>query len=789
MYVPGSGKDRCRCARVIALTAGVLTAALSGTPPALAAEETDAGANSSPTYDSIPVEPLAPDAPVEPVQDQGPQLRVLEEVVVTATKRATDIRDIPLSIDAFGGEDLRDIGATGIESIARFSPGVSVSPGVDPEAAQVIIRGVSTDTFFTFFTRTFGLFYEDVSLVNPSIFGPQPNLDPFDMKTVEILKGPQGTLFGGSALAGAIRYVPNRPDYDSAYGRFAAGIGSLARSDGLSHRYDAMWNQPLGEAFALRLVASRNDNPGYVKDLRSGEDDINSSDATQLRGLLSWRATDDLEFRFSALRRETRQDDGLFANNDERPEHSQRYFADTLDSTTTNWLLTTDWNLDFASLVVVLSQLEKEYPQTLDFSTFLGTSLVGVGAFGAFDVESTQPSAEVRLVSAQPTESSWWLLRDWDYIAGYFFVYSDQLINLDIGTRLTDGALRLRGDVDAKENAVFFDLTRHLGERWELGLGGRLFRQSTKADIVTRVIAVESLIDNIPLLSPLGPLVEALPAQGNVPIGRDQGHISEDVFNPKFTLRWKYSDSFSLFGSAVKGFRYAGANQNPTRDPNVPLFFDSDSIWNYELGMRSRWLDGVLQVDATVFQLDWSDLQVQQRDYTGAFAYSTNVGGARNRGVELGIDLLLPAGFATKLTASYVRARTTTFFDDFQGPAPAGTELPGTPPFSGSALLLWVGAVGSAELTSSVSYTYQDRNYSNLPHLYKHPSLGLLGASLSLHLPNWPGHPTLNLVGSNLTNEFEPAAVFNTPNSGGILTIFNPPRSILLGIEFALGES
>ncbi|MGQ0700689.1 MAG: TonB-dependent receptor [Panacagrimonas sp.] len=752
--------------------------------PAVAETSEESIAADAPVYDSIP---LPPEPAEEMIAPSIPKVTVLEEVIVTATKRAVDIRDIPLSIDAFGGDALREIGANDIDSIARFSPGVSVSPGVDPEAAQVIIRGVSTDTFFTFFTRTFGLFYEDVSLVNPSILGPQPNLDPFDMKTVEVLKGPQGTLFGGSALAGAIRYVPNRPDYESASARFAAGIGTLERSDGLSHRYDGMWNQPLGETVAMRIVASRSDNPGYVKDLRSGEDDINSSDATQLRGLLSWRASDDLEFRFSALRRETHQDDGAFANNDERPEHSKRFFPDVLDSTTDNLLLTTEWNLDFANLVMVLSQLDKKYPQTLDYSQFIGTSLVGIGTYGETGIKSSQPSAELRLASAHPTESTWWLLDEWDYVAGYFFVYSDQFLELELGTGLTGGLLNLRGDVDAKENAVFFDLTRPLSERWEFGVGGRYFRQSTKADISTTVVVIDGLIDTIPLLGVVQPVLDILPGQGGVSLGRDVGEIGETVFNPKFTLRWEYSDSFSLFASAVKGFRYAGANQNPTRDPKVPLFFDSDEIWNYEFGARTRWFDGSLQLDATVFQLDWEDLQVQQRDYTGLFAYTTNVGGARNRGVELSMDLLLPAGFALKLGAAYVNARTTTFFDDFQGPAPAGSELPGSPPFSGSGLLLWAGPIGAAQFSGTVSYTYQNRNYNNLPHTYEHPPLGLLGASASLRLPNWPGRPSFNLVGANLTNEFKPGVVFETPNSGGILTIFNPPRSVVLGVEFSFG--
>lgn len=749
----------------------------------------DAAPSAAEPYDLIPLAPVAPEQAPTPAPEDRAQRLLIEEIVVTATKRETDIRDIPLSIDAFSGEDLGTIGATSIEAVARYTPGVSVSPGLDPEAAQVIIRGVSTDTFFTFFTRTFGLFYEDVSMVNPSILGPQPNLDPFDMRTVEILKGPQGTLFGGSALAGAIRYVPNRPDFDATYGKLGAGVGTLARSDTLIRRYDGMWNQPLGQSLALRVVGTRSERPGYVNDLRSGEEDINSSDSTQLRAQLAWRASDALDLRVTALRRETNQDDGSFANNDQQPEHSERFYPDRLESTTDLLMLSSDWDLDFAKLVVVLSSLTKDYPQDLDYSQFIGTSSAGLGTFGNTDVESKQPSAEVRLVSAAPTVSDWWILRDWDYVAGYFFVYSDQYLNLDIGTQVNGATLRLRGNVDAKENAAFFDLTRHLGEQWQVGLGGRLFRQGTKADITTDVIAIEGLTQANPLTALLAPVVESLPAQGAVQLGRQNGEIAETVFNPKLTLLWKRDDQLSVFASAVKGFRYAGANQNPTLDPNVPLFFESDEIWNYELGVRTRWLEGALQVDVTVFQLEWTDLQVQQREYTGAFAYTDNVGGARNRGIELATDVLLPAGLALKFNASYVDARTTTFFDDFQGPAPAGTELPGSSPFSASALLLWLRPMGDAQWVSTLSYSYQNRNYNNLPHTYEHPALKLLNASVSLSLPFVPGRPKLNLVGTNLTNEFQPAVVFDTPNTGGILTIFNPPRTVTLGVELSFGAS
>ncbi|MGQ0622887.1 MAG: TonB-dependent receptor domain-containing protein [Panacagrimonas sp.] len=359
-----------------------------------------------------------------------------------------------------------------------------------------------------------------------------------------------------------------------------------------------------------------------------------------------------------------------------------------------------------------------------------------------------------------------------------------------VGTQLTGELLRGAGVVDAKEQAVFFDLTRHLSERCELGLGGRLFRQSTIADLDVSITAVQGLVDTYPvLLGVLQPLIDALPVLGAVPYAVDQGNITETKFNPKLTLQWRYSEGLSLVGSAAMGFRPAGANQNILRDPNIPLFFKSDELWNYELGVRSRWLSGALQIDATIFQIDWTDFQIQQRDYLDIFPYITNVGCARNRGAELSIDVLHPSGVALRLSGAYVDARTTRFFDDFQGPAPAGSELPGSAPFTGSALLLWARPIGSAAFVGTATYTYQNGNFNNLPHDYKHPPLGLLGASLSLQFPKWRGRPLRNLVANNLTNEFKPGVVFETAKSNGILTVFNPPRSITLGVEFSFGDT
>lgn len=728
----------------------------------------------------LPTIPLAEDAPSVPAPAAAaPRGAVIEEVIVTATKRAVDARELPISVDAFTGEQLQKAGADSLEAITRFSPGVTVSPGLDAESASVIFRGVSTDTFFTFFTRTFGLFYEDVSLVNPSILGPQPNLDPFDMATVEVLKGPQGTLFGGSALSGAVRYVPAKPEYGEAYGRFSSGIGTMAKSDDLSQYYAGMWNQPITDGLAVRVVASRRENPGYVYDQRADRDDINSSESTQVRALLGWRFGADSDLQLNWMQRLSTQDDGSFASRDDAAVHEHRFYPDTLDSRTTALYAKLRVGFDGFDTFLIGSQLNKTYNQNLDYSQFLGTSALGIGALGGTPSNSTQPSAELRIVSTAPTESGFWLLDRWSYVAGYYYVYTDQFLRLNLVPQFTGLTLRLQGDVDAKENALFFDTTREIGERWQLGLGGRLFRQTTQAAISTKVL---------PLSAPILPNLPTLPEGVAIPLGTNRGTIGETVFNPKFTLQWRYSRDFSIYGSAVKGFRYAGANQNPTLDPQVPLFFDSDSIWNYELGTRTTWFDGRLQWDTTAFYLEWSDMQIQQRDYTGVFAYTDNVGGARTIGIETSFKAAFESGFLVDLNLGYLDAQTTEFFDDFQGPAPKGTELPGSSPFTGSLLVNYARQISNSELSATLSYTYQNRNYNNLPHTYEHPALGLLGARIGVRFPGWPGAPDLSLVGSNLTNEFKPAVVFDTPNTGGILAIYNQPRTLILKLGFEVGR-
>ena len=179
---------------------------------------------------------------------------VLEEIIVTATRRNESVRDIPVSITAFSGDDLVSRGLVDLSQILRYVPGVFLQPGSTPDANQINIRGGSSSTGD--FNRPFGLFYGDVPMVNPTFVGTQPEFDPYDMRTVEVLKGPQGTYFGGGALLGAIRYVPNEPSFDGDYGAVSVGYGQTAHTDDINYQTTGMFNIAAGDRFAFRFAGS-----------------------------------------------------------------------------------------------------------------------------------------------------------------------------------------------------------------------------------------------------------------------------------------------------------------------------------------------------------------------------------------------------------------------------------------------------------------------------------------------------------------------------------------------------
>ncbi len=745
-----------------------LDALFSGSKPADEAS-TEASGRVEKQDAAIPLPPSVP--PVEPSATP----RQVEEIVVTATKRERALRDLPISINAFSGQTLEDSGRLGSEEILKFSPGVTVNPGDSGDDSYISIRGVTASSNAGFYTRPVGAFLGEVSLVNPSIVGPTPDIEPFDLSAVEVLKGPQGTLFGGSALSGAIRYIPAEPEYGEPGGRMSYSLEQLAESGQWGQRPALMWNHPLGDSLALRLAVVERRLPGVVDDLHAGQADIDRRRNRQGRVSLGWLPRQDLELRLAWFRRDTRQADGSSTDNPSSAKTELRRLPDRFVGRSDIASLDMSLDLDAVSLVGSLARLDKAQAGQVDITQQLGLQDTTAEGIQHWDRASEQMTGEWRLVSSAPSRSAWRLLDGWDFLIGLFVLRSDQRFSAVVDVRDSDvplppdlvgllpgGELGTNGAVEsfvsalAEEHALFFDLGRPLGPTLELNLGGRFYRQVTTGDTLTGSNG-QTLLDS-------------------------PGRLVETGFNPRLALTWSLHERFSLFGSAGRGFRFGGLNQN-IPDPEVPTTFGSDSLWNYELGLRSEWLNRRLTMDLTGYLIDWRNLQIGQ-SYRNVISYVDNVGGARVRGLELSSEMLLPAALSLSLAAAYTDSRTTTAFDSADGEVPPHSRLPATPFVTASAVLAHSGQLGPARLSSNLSFAWRGSSVNDLGETdYRLPAQASWGASVSVSCPSWPGAPAISLIGTNLTNQLAPISSLQDVASGQPLYWLSRPRSLSLRLS------
>ncbi|MFT5032173.1 MAG: iron complex outermembrane receptor protein [Bacteroidia bacterium] len=681
----------------------------------------------------------------------------LEEVMVTATKRSASARDLPISIDAFDAEDLVARGADSLAEILKYSPGVTLATNDSPDDNYISIRGVSSDSRNALFGRPSGLFYGDIPLINPSLQAVAPDVDPYDLATVEVLKGPQGTLFGGSALSGAVRYMPNAPDFEDSYGHVSAGVGSVEYSKGLNSQYMGSFNHAITDTLAYRIVGSVRERAGYIDNTRNGEEDINSSETEQGRVIIAWQPTDWLQLEYTHFQRRVESGNGGRLSDHKNYEVDNRYVDGFADSEVQLGALEMELDLGSYTLTGVFANLKKDGINKLDLTAALGQGEVGnlvalplgLGAttpgttsFQHYVSAVEQPTQELRITSNDVTEGGW-LLGDWEVLLGVFNFESKQFFDLvtmedpaggDDPGAATVAKLQSVFDITATERAVFFDVTRLFSDYWKLNLGGRYYEQKTEG-------TSDSYANGALVPSPNPVRVEQ----------------SEYGFTPKLALTWLPSDRFSVFGSAVKGFRFGGFNALDDLTANalaLPRTYDSDSLWNYELGFRSDWLDGRLKFDVTAFFVDWDNLQIQQLAQ-GAFAYTDNVGAAEVKGVEAGLRWLLPKGLFLVVNGAHIDSRTAEDFESQEtgGTVPAGTRLPNTPYVTGSIVLSHSGQLGAWLANSSYSIAYSGAPVNTLADNYELRSHTTHGASINFVNQKSRFEPSIGISATNLLSE------------------------------------
>ena len=643
--------------------------------------------------------------------DESRRPQQIEEIVVTATKREESLREIPATIAVLSGKDLERQGIQSVDDIVSQVPGVNLTDeGTGGTPKRITIRGVSAGLNVN---PTAGTLFGDIPFSDPFI--PKVSLDPnpFDMATVEVLKGPQGTLFGGTGLNGLIRYVPQMPQLDEFRVKYYVQQQSYPGNGGSGLNYGGMINAPFaGNTSAMRLVAFRRNTPGYTDNTRTdGKPDVNTLEQYGFRAAVAWQPSDQWKIGLMATTQHTRYDDLAYADNyDGNLQHGDAPRASPAKASYALGSLNIEREFDWGSVISQTSYFEKKYETFLEASRAIG-GLLPILA-GADDNHSEGMTQEIRLVSA-PSDSPWkWLAGAFYYKLNLYDCASvgalqslpplpipDPLQGLvptaclgnvkEIGDELIVG--QVIGDVTLKENALFGEVTRSLGEYWEATLGARGYRIQSGG-----TVAVSG----------------AVFASGNqgMAVSRDAS-ISQQGISPKASITFHPTDELRAYFTASKGFRFGGPQigSASTATTNVPPVYKSDSLWNYELGLRTDWLDRTLTLDTSVYYIDWKNPQVSQIDSARTVGFIDNVGGAKGKGIETSLRYLIPfvPGLSLDASAALNNLVTTKPFNSATGVVvPSGSPWPLSPRWQTSTTLAYTLPIDLMQVGASIRHTY-----------------------------------------------------------------------------------
>ncbi|MEM9530866.1 MAG: TonB-dependent receptor, partial [Pseudomonadota bacterium] len=615
---------------------------------------------------------------------------VVEEIVVTATKRASSIQDVPFSVNAQTQEDIERTGATTLEELSRNVAGLSIQ-NLGPGQSQVAIRGVSAGQIVRDqpgVKEQVGVYFDE-SVISLSLF--TPDFDLYDVNRVETLRGPQGTLFGSGSIGGTIRYITNQPDPTAFEGSLELNLNTVEDGDIGGHA-KGMVNVPLADTAALRVVAYSQEYAGFVDARREGgrvDEDVNSGNRSGVRAALRFEPSDTWSITPRVIY-QTIETDGfnrqevfnLFANPftttrapvqlGEREQHL------LLDEEFSDETLLTDivveGSFENFDATFVASYIDRDLLVSRDASALTGSVSVDLG----YPEEAVLLPSNLR--DKTFLEQTTFELRfssnsdgPWQWVVGGFLSdtereYSQRLptpgygtftdLTLGAGTSaaVANGFVNLdspfNSDLpyDIEQVALFGELTYDVNEQLQLTLGGRYYDFEEE-----RLITTGGLF-----------------AAGDS-MTRDE--TSSDGFTPRFLASYDLSENTTLNGQISQGFRLGGVN-----DPlNVALCtaederifggfqdYDDETMLNYELGVKSRLQSGIT-VNAAVFYSDIEDLQVTLDAGSCSSRISFNVDEATTRGIEVEVGGQLSDNFDFSVAGSLLESEFGSTVRDATG--------------------------------------------------------------------------------------------------------------------------
>lgn len=644
--------------------------------------------------------------------------QTVETVVVTATKRgATLLEDTPLSVQSIGGKSLAETGALDFDDFMREVPSLSISDN-GPGDKRIVMRGVSATG-----AGTVGLYFDEIVMTGSALGddgGRQPDIKLFDMERIEVLRGPQGTTFGSSSLSGTIRWLPRAPEYGIFSGEAGARATMLKESDSTGFQYDGMINVPLGDRLAVRLSGLQVTIPGYI-DGRFGKD-LDEEETSAVRAMLGWRITDSLEFSFLTMYQKTDLSGrtSFSTANLELPGSptlngqalpSRYYTSDqtrpSRDEDITMYSGKLVYSKDWGTITAASSLFDRDSGFARDASA--AAEILSAGALRA---DSSGISLLENPMHAWIRSSELRFSSDWSgplqILLGAYNQNEDRRggsrwasVDPATGVQGIDSTVFLhrRETTRVDEQALFGEVSWQVTDRLTATAGVRWFDFEVSQD-ASRVVDFRS----VPGPGP-GPKFE----------------YGESGTTTRFNVSYDLTDDLLAYVQVAEGFRAGGPNDQTAAsiaNVQIPPGFGSDSIINYELGLKASLFARRLTASGAIYQIDWSDIQVSQfaDSATGLrFTYRGNGGEARVKGVEFEMTAQPADGLQFGLGLSYNDSKLT---QDLPIPTQglANDPLPYVPEWTGSVNARYSRPIldGEWEVFAGGDWSYTDETSNRL---------------------------------------------------------------------------
>lgn len=751
----------------------------------------------------------------------------IEEIVVTATHRETNLMETPQAISAVSAEQIDQLGATSMEGLYRNVTGLNMSEGAQAGGNRYTIRGVSSQTGTASYAQTFAavsVYLDDIPMTSAQGPAQQFGGNLFDIERVEILKGPQGTLYGEGSVGGTIRFIQKKPDLEGTDWKVKGSMHSTDDSDDLSHRVDAMVNVPLSETIALRLNAYTVERAGWIDKTDTGEDDVNSNTSQGFRLAGLWAVNNRLTLEGAYY---------LSENETEGSVVAQRRFEENLnaripgrppfaDEDIEILSLNLDYEFDWATLQLAYSNMDRER---------LSETETPLGVAAAFD-SFIQTNVYFRAAD-NPTEFPTLLGEGWIFNPDYVTVNNQLAFNVnDLSS----------SDRDTFEAKLLSNADGAL--RWTTGLfwkDSNDIRSSNQPYLLipslTDAPAVNALytefyndpsndhVDTLDEISVFGEATYAFSDTLELTIGGrwtdleqtledSLAETSDQVFSPKIGISWFPREELLTYFNITTGFRPGNVNLGQEFNarqlvgsgdnviPETPfapnpdmltgnqaaaiatsrISYEGDSVVNYELGLKTRLLDNRWNLTASIYYFDWEDtiLTFQQDNLpTINRAYNDNAGAAHTQGVEIDLVGNLTDQLRIRLGGDFNEAE----LDEAVGSIPSGSQLPNVPEWSWHATVDYMLSLdNNLTLNFMVNHTVMAEQVTTLalaPVVIPRRQQTDLKISLSGASERW----NASLFATNVLNEDE--VVFDCSGFGNpICEGFQAPRTVGLEITF-----